>query len=1283
MSRTKAPTPPTLFDIMTAEVATLPAHAPLSAALEQLISKRISSVLVNDGGALAGIVTCHDLIAAAASATVLATPVVAVMSHPVLRLPSQTLLVSAYGRMRRTGLRHLVVTARDGTPAGIVSESDFFLHLSAAQLTATLTVAEVMDPNPALLNPDATLQDALVAVAVSPMGCAVVVRESLPLLMVTEGDLLIRLRNCADPAHANLIERPPNLTRLPTIDEGASLPEACARFRSIEVRALAVLNRQGALTGVLGQRGLIGVGLPDRPTARVPVSPDTAPSRVRLRQFQRAVQQSPVSVIITDTEGTIEYVNPRFCEVTGYREDEVLGRNPRVLKSGAQAPAFYQSLWRAISAGRVWHGELCNRRRDGSLYWESATISPVRDDRGEIINFVAVKEDITARKRAEQALRESESNYRGLIASLSGEYLLYRHNLDGRMTYLSPSVTRMTGYTEAELERSWSPYLTDNPLNQSALATNRRALEGVRQDPYDIEFRAKSGEIKRLRVSESPLFDPQGRVLAIQGIAQDVTELHLTRVLLDGRNRVLERLAQGRPQAEVLEAITAYITEAEPEAIPAVHLLDPDGVRLWVGAAPGLPTHYTLAVHGVTISPGVGSCGTAITENSLIICDDILNHPDWAACRDLLLTTELRACWSHPIRGSSGRVLGTFAMYYREPRRPCDRELQLIASAAELAAVVLEHFQAQAALNHAEERERLLLISTTEGVIGVDREGVATFVNPAAARMLDYPAEDLTGAIVHDRIHRPTVGHPDSRAAENHQIAHCPLVAPALDGRSRHGIRETLYRRDGSSFPVELWSSPVLDDGQLTGAAVTFRDISERLEQEQRIHFLAFHDALTGLPNRNLLRESLDRELARLRRHDTPFALYLLDLDHFKDVNDSLGHPAGDELLQVMAERLRAQLRAEDSVARMGGDEFAIIQSYTAGMDGVERLAGRLVETLARPVPIRGREIRVGASLGVVLVHTPMDADTLMAQADVALYEAKGQGRNRYAVFEPDMARALERELEIVGSLAQSIANGDLHLVYQPQVRIGSGDLYAVEALVRWRHRRLGALLPGDFIPILERRGVVARLDGWVLQQAAHQSRDWTCRGCPFGRLAVNLSTLYPDDGQGAATPPELVRRQGGNPQDLELEMTERMLTRETYGVAEAIAAIRGAGMGIAIDDFGTGYASLSYLRRFNPRTLKLDRALVADMAGDRGAAEIVKAAIALGRALGLALVAEGVEDSTQADYLLAHGCEFAQGYAYGAPLEIDEFNARYFADCTSTGAESSRGVAAVDAGAH
>ncbi|WP_295429429.1 CBS domain-containing protein [uncultured Thiodictyon sp.] len=388
--------PLSLQDIITQDVATIAADAPLSAALDQMTTRRIRSVLVTDDGALAGIVTGHDLIRAAARGIAFATPVAALMSHPVLNLPAHTRLASAYGRMRRTGLRHLVVTGRDGTPAGIVSETDFFLHLSAAQLIGALTVADVMDPNPTRLGPDATLAQVLAAVATAPSDCAVLTHGSQPLVIVTEGSLLARLHEGADLVTTRLIDQPDKVPALATIATGASLPEARALFQSRQVRTLAVVHRDGALAGVLGLRALIGVALPDRGGGRAGVPTTTAPSRVRLRQFQRAVQQSPVSVIITDTDGTIEYVNPRFCEVTGYREDEVLGRNPRVLKSGAQDPTFYQALWRAISAGRVWKGELCNRRRDTSLYWEAATISPVRDDRGDIVKFVAVKEDITA-----------------------------------------------------------------------------------------------------------------------------------------------------------------------------------------------------------------------------------------------------------------------------------------------------------------------------------------------------------------------------------------------------------------------------------------------------------------------------------------------------------------------------------------------------------------------------------------------------------------------------------------------------------------------------------------------------------------------------------------------------------------------------------------------------------------------------------------------------------------------------------------------------------------------
>ena len=709
----------------------------------------------------------------------------------------------------------------------------------------------------------------------------------------------------------------------------------------------------------------------------------------------------------------------------------------------------------------------------------------------------------------------------------------------------------------------------------------------------------------------------------------------------------------------MLDALARSIQEADPEVLPGVHILDPDGEHLYVGAAPCLPSHYSRALDGLAIGEGIGSCGTAIARNRLAVCEDILIHPDWAAFRDLVLTTDLRACWSHPIRGCDGTVLGAFAMYYREPRRPSEREIQLIESAADLAAVVLEHFNARAALQRAEERERLLLDSTNDGILGLDRDGVATFANPAAARMLGYEVQELCGAKIESLLQRnsPIDDLRDWAPEPEPEAVSGVLIATARDGHPRHLVGEIIYRRDGTGFSAELWSNAVLRQGDLVGSVVTFRDISERLEQERRIRYLAFHDPLTGLPNRTRLRERLERELSRLRREPHRFAFLLIDLDRFKDVNDSLGHAAGDELLQITAARLRSEVRAADAVARMGGDELAVIETEVGGLDGVLGLARRLLASLSRPATIRGREVSVSASIGVVLVEAPAEADTVMAQADLALYRAKDQGRNRVALFEADMAAALERELAIVGGLPRAIANGDLTLLYQPVVRIPGGVLHSVEALVRWQHPHLGELLPADFVPVLERRGIASRLDGWVLAQAAGQCRDWASRGLPFGHLAVNLSTLHPDDGQGVCCPAELVRRLGADPSCLELELTERLLNGASDG---AVAALQAQGMGIVIDDFGTGYASLTCVRRFNPSTLKIDRSLIFDMLADRGGAGMVKAAIAIGRALGIALVAEGVEEPAQIEFLVAHGCDLAQGFAFAAPMTARALEAAF-----------------------
>lgn len=1256
MTRTVENPTAILSDIMTADPACLAVDVRLCDALSLMLERRIGSVLLRDPSVkgsegAAGILTMRDLVSAAARGLSLHSPAAESMSRPVLALPGSVRLEHAYGRMRRAGIRHLLVTASDGAAIGIASETDFYRHLSRDRLPHGRAVRDVLDDKVPRVPPEGSGDELLGALCDAPCGCVAVRDDDRLLAILSEQDLLRRLHLAPDLADRRVAELLDGCGPVAAIGLEASLAEGRDALERAGVRHLAVLDEGDRFAGVLSFRGLISAGLPG--PARVHPLPVDRSLRQRLRQFQRAVQQSPVSVVITDPEGNIEHANLRFCEITGYRESEVLGRNPRVLNSGVHPPAFYQGLWRVIASGQVWRGQLCNRRKDGSLYWEAATISPICDDRGRIVNFVGVKEEITERKRIADALRESESNYRNLVESLSEEYVLYRQDPEGRWSYLSPSVERLLGYQPEDFLGRQESRLTDHPLNRHRPIAARMARAGYRAEPYEVEIFDRAGERRRLRLSEGPVFDAAGRVAAVQGIAQDVTDHHLARLLLDGRNRVLERLARGCPLGEVLDALVCSIQEVDPEVLAGVHILDPDGVHLRVGAAPGLPTHYNRAVDGLAVREGVGSCGTAIVRNRLVVCEDILSHPDWAAFRDLVLTTDLRACWSHPIRGGDGRVLGAFALYYREPRRPRERELQLIESAADLAAVVLEHASARAALQRAEERERLLLDSTNDGILGLDREGVATFANPAAARMLGYDVHELCGAEI-PRLLRglPPVPERGSDGAHTPEPVPEVLIATTRDGHPRHLVGEILCRRDGTGFSAELWCNPVLHRGELIGSVITFRDIGERLEQERRIRHLAFHDALTGLPNRNRLMERLERELSRLRGESHRFALLLIDLDHFKDVNDSLGHAAGDELLQVTAARLRGEVRAEDEVARMGGDELAVIETRVGRVECVLGLARRLLASLSRPMTIRGREVAVSASIGVVLVDAPTEADTVMARADLALYRAKDRGRNRFALFEAEMAAALERELVIVGSFPEAIANGDLTLLYQPLVRIPSRVLHGVEALVRWQHPRLGSLLAADFVPVLERRGVAGRLDGWVLAQAAGQCRDWAARGLRFGRLAVNLSTLHPDDGQGARCPVELVRDQGVDPSHLELELTERLLKRAPDEAIATVAALQAAGMGIAIDDFGTGNASLACVRRFSPCTLKIARSLIAEMLADRGDAGMVKAAIALGRSLGLALVAEGVEEPAQADFLIAHGCDLVQGYAFGAPME-------------------------------
>ena len=476
------------------------------------------------------------------------------------------------------------------------------------------------------------------------------------------------------------------------------------------------------------------------------------------------------------------------------------------------------------------------------------------------------------------------------------------------------------------------------------------------------------------------------------------------------------------------------------------------------------------------------------------------------------------------------------------------------------------------------------------------------------------------------------------------------LVVSALPEREEREAE--LVGADGQCVPVRVLRSEVpLGSGLQTVLAV--RDQRERLQTESRMRMLAYSDALTGLPNRAHFHDLLARHAASCGERDQPFAVFILDLDRFKLVNDTLGHGLGDTLLRKAAERLTAALGAQDLVARLGGDEFAVLQAAPDGPEAVQALATRIIELIDRPFLIDGQLVNVGASVGAALAPADgREPGTLLRNADLALYKAKADGKGTFRRFDPMLDARVQARRSLEADLRRAIAVQEFELHYQPLVDARSGRITAAEALVRWRHPERGLVPPADFIPLAEETGLIGPLGQWVLRTACTQAARWPSHI----RVAVNLSPAQFRDLRLAETVKAALTASGLAADRLELEITEGVLLADEERTLATLTRLRAAGVSISMDDFGTGYSSLSYLRRFPFDKIKVDRSFVRQLPGDPESAAIVRAIITMGACLGMTITVEGVETAEQFAFTAASGCDQVQGYHVSRPLPEAEF---------------------------
>lgn len=538
--------------------------------------------------------------------------------------------------------------------------------------------------------------------------------------------------------------------------------------------------------------------------------------------------------------------------------------------------------------------------------------------------------------------------------------------------------------------------------------------------------------------------------------------------------------------------------------------------------------------------------------------------------------------------------------------------------------------------------------NSLNAILLADADGRIRQVNRAFTEITGYSAEEAVGQTT--RLMQSGEHPPEFYASMWEQL----LATSKWEG-------ELLNRRKDGQL-ISVWESIVAvraPGGEITHYIGIFYDISEQKAAAHRIHQLAYYDALTGLPNRTLLMDRCQHALARAAREGERLAVLFLDLDRFKHINDSLGHPVGDALLQAVAQRLLHVLRGSDTVARLGGDEFVVLLENIDSADNAQMVAQRIIDAFRAPFHLGELSLSVATTVGVSLYPDHgTDVTSLFKYADLALYQGKESGRGDFRIFEARFNDAARQRMRLESELREALPRGQLELHYQPLLTLADGRLAGAEALLRWTHPELGAVSPAQFIPVAEDSGLIVEIGAWVLEQACRQARRWLDAGLPLGVMAVNLSALQIQRDDLVATVADTLALTGLPAQHLELEISEAYILRHADRDLRQLARLRELGVSLALDDFGTGQTSLGHLRRLPVGKLKIDRAFMADIDRDPAGATVTRAIIGLGHGLGLTVIAEGVETEAQEAFLREQGCDQVQGFRYSRPLSVAAFEA-------------------------
>ena len=991
---------------------------------------------------------------------------------------------------------------------------------------------------------------------------------------------------------------------------------------------------------------------------------------LRRLQRSRALLQQAIgamldAMIITDAQDRVVEWNPAAERMFQFTRAEALGKTLRQLIATDAGPAppgrvIDESGLPVPDAHAGALVEVMARRRDGTeIPVEiSASASRWRDGR----HAVRVLRDISGRKSLESGLQESELQLR-LATEMAG-IAIWNYDFTSNQMFRSRNHDQLYGLP-------WQQRWDIDTFMQATHPEDRERSGAIIQasvapggpDDYAFDFRVigPDGVLRWLwakgQITER---DADGRGIVVRGVLLDITDRKATEAKLQRMTQLYAALSQCNQaivrcasEQELFHQICRDAVQFGGLKMAWIGMLDDEGlVNPAAAFGPGVEYLESIEIRIAEDSlTGRGPTGTCIREGRPYWCQDYQHDPATAPWHERGARFGWRSSASLPLL-RKGRTVGAFVVYSDVPDAFDEAAQKLLVEMAMDISFALDRFADERARKQAVEdlrvsdlRLRTIIETEPECVKVVGRDGSLVEMNRAGLAMLE--ADSIESARRHHLV---------DYLPPEHRAAFMALHQRVMNGDS--GMLEfEVIGLKGARRWLETHAAPMRDaQGAVVSLLGITRDVTERKHAESRIQYLANFDALTGLPNRNLLADHVQYAIGLMRHGHENLCVMFVDLDRFKDINDTLGHSLGDAFLSETGKRLQSTLRETDTVSRLGGDEFVLILS-DSGAQAAAHVAEKLLESISRPCRIGPYDLVVTASIGIAIYpNDGEDLETLSRSADTAMYRAKQEGRNGYRFFTAEMQDRATRHMRLTHAMHRALELDQFHLHYQPQIAIGSGNVIGVEALLRWNHPEFGDLSPAEFIPVAEYSGLILPVGEWVLRTAVRQLKSWIDRGHPPMIMAVNLSAVQ----FSHRSLPDLVRdilAEAQLPSDcLELELTESVAMHDPQGAIAIMARLHEHGIRMSIDDFGTGYSSLNYLKKFKAYKIKIDQSFIRELDSRMEDRAIVAAIISMSKSLGLMTIAEGVETSGQLAFLSEQGCDEAQGYYYCKPLPATEF---------------------------